>query len=138
MYALGPALPGADLSSDCSDKITKYFCCSSDDLYELIGYVGDDEAQYECRTCMAKAGKPVPKKADWLVALEKNRLKGFSIVCASILDKKYSHPVAKIDEEELKSFYDKHKEGNMSAVIEHELPKLLPQPVFMQKYDFIQ
>ena len=83
----------------------------TDDLYELIGYVGDDEAQYECRTCISKAGRPVPEKADWLVALEKNRVKGFSIVCASILDKKYSQPVARIDEEELKRFYDNHKNG---------------------------
>ena len=98
--------------------------CYTDDLYELIGYVGDDEAQYECRTCISKAGKPVPEKADWLVALEKNRVKGFSIVCASILDKKYSQPVARIDEEELKRFYDKHKNGKNYSTLS-------------AKYDFI-
>jgi len=84
-----------------------------DDLYELIGYVGDDEAQYVCRTCL-----PVqpPGKPDWLETLEKLRNKGFNIIIASLMDKKYSAHLNKIDLNELKKFYETHHDGKTSPV----------------------
>jgi len=67
--------------------------------------------QYECRTCIIKANKPLTARPDWLIALETLRTKGFSIICTSLMDKKFTQPLAKIDEEELKAFYNEHEEG---------------------------
>lgn len=85
--------------------------CVVDDLYQLIGYVGDDEAQYVCHTCLSQSDELTPSKPEWLVALEKLRTTGFSIICTSILDKKYAQPVAKVDVLELEAFYQTHKDG---------------------------
>ena len=89
----------------------------ADDLYELVGYVGDDEAQYVCKLCLTRANKPRLGRPEWLIALEKLRIKGFSIICTSILNKKYAQPVAKVDEEELKAFYDRHGEGELNYCV---------------------
>lgn len=88
-----------------------------DDLYELIGFVSDDEAQYVCRRCSVSNQLLVNGKPEWLIALETLRTKGFSIICASLLDKKYSQSIAKIDDAELRAFYDAHQHGMYFLVL---------------------
>ena len=88
-----------------------FYPSAADDLYELIGFVSDDEAQYVCRKCSGGGSNQplVNGRPEWLLALESLRTKGFSIICASLLDKKYSQSIASIDEPELKAFYDKYQ-----------------------------
>lgn len=88
----------------------------TDDLYELIGYVGDDEAQYVCRNCNPTSYNQM-EKPDWLKTLESLRTKGFSIVVTSLMDKKYCQTIADINQEELCEFYRNNSEGTKKLQI---------------------
>lgn len=76
--------------------------------------MGDDEAQYVCKTCKPAGDSLVDSNEppDWLDALLKLRLKGFQIIMTSIISKKYSAHLNQIDGEELRAFYERHQQGS--------------------------